>query len=295
MYKKILSLVFILITTTSYSDNFSVSIENYYLSGRAKEIVYKNTAGDKLSELIWDIDDTNLLMIGTSYDFTPTFSFNGEFYFNYNTGKSQMTDSDWTSSDNSVLTHWSISPTDINQVRIFDINLKYAQEINDIFSVSLAFGYKSETFKWVAIGGDFIYPSGSGSFPNAPVISYNQYFRTFYMSSGIESRFRKLGLSLDFVIGVADSEDEDMHHLKNLYFQEFFYPGLMTTLKFRAEYNFTDNFSLSGILVYNKYFIEDGYIVETYVNSGISYTYDYGSAGIANETTLLGFGMKYKF
>lgn len=62
-----LSMLFMLISFNSFSDNkLSIDVNYANLNGTANEIVYWSSSSDKkLSELIWNLDNVNLIGVGT--------------------------------------------------------------------------------------------------------------------------------------------------------------------------------------------------------------------------------------
>jgi plasminogen activator len=95
--------------------------------------------------------------------------------------------------------------------------------------------------------------------------------------------------------GAVIAKDEDTHHLRDLYFEEYFEGGKMLGLILRGEYNFTENFAILGSVDYSKYYLNKGYTIETDLTDGSTTTYGEGSAGIENETSMISLGLNYKF
>lgn len=295
-YKVILS--FVLMSINIFSDE-KTSIEFKYgtLSGTANEIVYRSSSSDKkLSELIWNLDNINLIGVGTSYNINENRSINFDFYMNTDTGKSDMTDYDWTNYSSSNWTHWSNSPTDITKLYKLDLNFKYISSFRENLDFFIMAGYKLDIYKWVAIGGEYIYPSESGTLDDIPVISYNQYFNVPYIGVGTAMNISNFSFKLKLLYSEAViAKDEDTHHLRDLYFEEYFEGGKMLEISLSGECNFTDNFKLIGSLDYSKYYINKGYTVETNLATGSTTTYGLGSAGIENTTNMITMGVNYKF
>ena len=239
-----LSMLFMLISFNSFSDNkLSIDVNYANLNGTANEIVYWSSSSDKkLSELIWNLDNVNLIGVGTTYNINENGSINFDFYMNADTGKSDMTDYDWTNYNSSNWTHWSNSPTDITKVYKLDLNFKYISSVRENLDFFIMAGYKLDIYKWVAIGGDYIYPSESGSLQDIPVISYNQYFNVPYVGLGAVLNMSNFSFTGKLIYsGAVIAKDEDTHHLRDLYFEEYFEGGKMLGLILRGEYNFTEN------------------------------------------------------
>ncbi|MBP6407164.1 MAG: omptin family outer membrane protease [Fusobacteriaceae bacterium] len=293
-----LSMLFMLISFNSFSDNkLSIDVNYANLNGTANEIVYWSSSSDKkLSELIWNLDNVNLIGVGTTYNINENGSINFDFYMNADTGKSDMTDYDWTNYNSSNWTHWSNSPTDITKVYKLDLNFKYISSVRENLDFFIMAGYKLDIYKWVAIGGDYIYPSESGSLQDIPVISYNQYFNVPYVGLGAVLNMSNFSFTGKLIYsGAVIAKDEDTHHLRDLYFEEYFEGGKMLGLILRGEYNFTENFAILGSVDYSKYYLNKGYTIETDLTDGSTTTYGEGSAGIENETSMISLGLNYKF
>lgn len=293
-----LSMLFMLISFNSFSDNkLSIDVNYANLNGTANEIVYWSSSSDKkLSELIWNLDNVNLIGVGTTYNINENGSINFDFYMNADTGKSDMTDYDWTNYNSSNWTHWSNSPTDITKVYKLDLNFKYISSVRENLDFFIMAGYKLDIYKWVAIGGEYIYPSESGTLDDIPVVSYNQYFNVPYIGVGTTMDISNFSFRVKLLYSEAViAKDEDTHHLRDLYFEEYFEGGRMLELILSGEYNFTDNFKLIGSFDYSKYYTNKGYIVETNLVTGSTTTYGEGSAGIENTTSMLSLGLNYKF
>ena len=290
-------LIFVLMNINVFSDE-KTSIEFKYgtLSGTANEIVYWNTTTDKkISELIWNLDNVNMAGIELGYHIDERAKISADFYMNYNTGKSDMTDYDWTNPNSTNWTHWSNSPTNIDVYK-FDFNMLYSSQILENLDFFVTAGYKLDIYKWVAIGGDYIYPSESGSLQDIPVISYNQYFNVPYVGLGAVLNMSNFSFTGKLIYsGAVIAKDEDTHHLRDLYFEEYFEGGKMLGIILRGEYNFTENFAILGSVDYSKYYLNKGYTIETDLTDGSTTTYGEGSAGIENETSMISLGLNYKF
>lgn len=290
--------LFLVLDFKIYS-NEKISLEFNYanLNGTANEIVYWSSASDKkISELVWELDNVKLIGIDTSYNPNENIRLNLNFYTNFSTGKSEMTDYDWTNYYSNDWTHWSNSPTDINGVYKLDLNLQYTAMVRDYLGFFIITGYKVDIYKWVANGGEYVYPSESGTFDDVPVISYNQYFNVPYI--GVGAIFEKANFTLVSKLiysSAVTAKDEDTHHLRDLYFEEYFDNGEMAQINIKGKYSLTDNFEITGAFDYTEYYNNKGYIIETDLTDGSTTTYSEGSAGIENNTSIISLGFNYKF
>lgn len=299
-------IVFLVLSFKSFADDNTFSIRGYgaYLTGSANELVYRDIAGNKLSELIWGIEGVNLLGVGATYQMASRYKFNMDFYTNVNEGKTEMDDYDWMDYSRSDWTHWSNSATDITQVYKLDFNVEYVMKPLDNLSLSFLYGYKMDIFKWEAIGGTYIYSDDdgsnfrayTGSFADVPTISFNQYFNCIYL--GIGSAYQLSNFTIEGKIlysGSVVAKDEDTHHLRDLYFEDFFENGDMVELTINSQYLFNSNMTLLFSYDYTHYLTNKGYTVTTDMTTGVSSTGGYGGAGIENYNSMISLGFKYGF
>lgn len=307
-YKMLFISSFILFLVFSFSvysaENFSFRVNHGFLSGEANELVYKDSQGTKLSQLIWGLEGVKLLGVGVTYGGDSIYKINTDFYINYLKSTSQMDDYDWI--NNTEWTHWSNSPTDINGVYKFDINVEYDLFIND-FSLFFLGGYKVDMFKWVGSGGTYIYSSDdgsnfraySGTFANEPLISYNQYFYFPYIGVGGKYFGDKLGFEgkINYSNSVL-AKDEDTHHQREnggIFFQGYFEDGQVLETKMELTYNLSSNFRANFSYLYTKYFLNKGEYTGTYMGTGGTFSGGYGSVGLENYSKMFVLGLNYSF
>lgn len=301
-----LLLLFCLVSFYTFSADglLSLRVNQSFLSGSANEIVYRDLAGNKLSELNWGIKDVKLIGIGASYGPISGLSINTDFYINYNEGTSEMDDYDWLDYSRADWTHFSNSPTDITQVYKFDLNTEYTLLSTDLINLFVTLGYKADTFKWVAVGGTYIYSDDDGgnfrayqgSFPNEPGISYNQSFKCSYI--GLGSKINLGSFSLEGKLNYSakvEVKGEDTHHFRDLYFEDYFSNGELIQLNLQGNFILNDNMTLIASYDYTKYFLNKGYTVSTDLITGVSSTSGFGGAGIENYSTMINLGFKYIF
>lgn len=300
--KKHLICLFILINIAIFSKGESIwRFEHAFLFGSADEIVYKS-GGEKLSELTWGLEDVRLIGIGHTYKFNEYFKINGDLFINYNQPMTEMDDYDWLQ-DRPEWTHWSNSPTEIERVIKFDMNLEFKLFTNNNFEIFLLGGYKYDMFSWVARGGEYIYSKDGGFRNNEGIlpsnqdgISYNQYFYLPYLGLGANYSYNNFIINGKFLYSsMVEAQDEDTHHFRDLYFEGFFNNGEMLQIDLGMKYQFNSNFSLLASYEYTKYFLNKGYTVITDLGSGQQGFTGDGSVGLANYHNMLSFGIEYMF
>lgn len=296
--------IFFFLSLKTFSNNgFSLELHQGYLFGTGYEIVYRDQQGNKLSELIWDLEGVKLIGVSSSYRSSEGFTFRGSFYLNYNNPVVNMEDYDWKDYNRSDWTDWSKSPTDINTVFRGDLNGEFRLLQGERLTFYVMLGYKFDMYSWVAIGGEYIYSSSGGfrdiigTLPEGEkAISYDQYF--YYPYLGLITKVEGRNYSLDAKLiysNKVSAKDEDIHHLRDLYFEGFFEDGKMIELGLKGEYNITSRLSLNTLYNYTNYMLNKGYTKMTNLETGQETVYWDGSVGIKNYTHMYSVGLRYTF
>lgn len=302
-YKVYQIILFISLTINLYAKGFSwdFRVDTGLLNGEANELVYR-TDGSKLSELIWGLEDVRLAGIGTSLNTAYNIKINFDFYMNYNEGKSTIEDYDWADTSISDWTHWSKSDTDITEVYKYDLNVElFSFHIKSVKYYFLA-GYKEDIYTWKAYGGTYIYSSKGNfrddinNFSDELLLSYRQDFRAPYIGLGSNYGSKRFDLEGEVLYGNnVDASDEDIHHARNLYFEDFFEDGEYFGISLKGKYNFTKSLSLIVSYDYEKYLLNKGWTKVTNLNTGYTSSYNYNSAGIENESSMYTVGLEYRY
>jgi plasminogen activator len=281
---------------------YALEVEISILNGEANELVYNND-GSKLSELIWGLDDVKLIGIGGKYFFSENFKFNANLYLNYQEGTSTIDDYDWfyTGMD---WTHWSNSPTKINDVLKYNFNFVFNIMPLKFGNVFLTLGYKEDNYKWDAYGGKYIYSDTdnggfrdqTGTFPDSLLLSYKQNFKTPYIGIGLSFEEDYFYFDLIFTYSnMVEAMDEDMHHARNLYFEDYFEEGKFIGLKVKGSYSLSSNIDLGAFFEFEKYLLNKGWTRTTDTSTGEVSVSGLGSAGIANESSTIGISINYLY
>ncbi len=306
-------LIFILVTynvvfanqtldTTQIKRSKSISLDISTINGTSKEYVYEGH--DKISELIWRLNDVKLLGITSSIDITPKVTFSGMFKMNINTFQSTMDDYDWLAlSLTDKWTDWSNHPdTTVKRVLKIDINFKHKTIITKNGNLYTQIGFKHDQFKWTAKGGSYIYSRNAlrdttGNSPNGmPVISYNQYFNSLYI--GLGTNYKKQNLIINTHILYTPSvkiKDEDTHHARNLYFEDSFSNGTLIEYGLNLSYIINKQFSFIASYITTDYKLRRGDTKVSDANTGEVYGIYLDSVGISHKSNLLSCGIKYSF
>lgn len=281
---------------------YALEIETSMLNGEANELVYNND-GSKLSELIWGLDDVKLVGIGGKYTFSDNLKFKANLYMNYQEGSSSIDDYDWLYTG-MEWTHWSNSPTKINDVLKYDFNFIFNFIPLEFGSVFFTVGYKEDTYNWDAYGGTYIYSDTDnggfrdqiGTFSNTLLLSYKQNFKTPYIGLGVawEEDFFSFNALLKYS-NMVEAIDEDMHHARDLYFEDFFEEGEFIGLKINGSFGLGSNIYLGAFFEFEKYLLNKGWTRTTNTNTGAVSVSGDGSAGIENESSTIGISLQYLY
>ena len=297
------TLIFIIINAFIWAENFEWSIGTGILNGVAHELVYKDSAGTKLSELIWGLENVPMFSFGLGL-MRDSYNINGELQLNYKKAISEMDDYDWLINSKDW-THWSNSPTEIKRVFKLDLNYEYLLELDNFYLGALT-GFKIDYYDWVASGGTFIYSNEGtgdrakqGTFPNIPGISYNQLFMTPYIGLSSKIDMDKINFRGRIIYsGFVTALDKDIHHLREnggMVFEGVFKQGKMLEIEGGGELALSENLGLSLDYTYSKYFTNRGYMEGYYIGTGEGFYSGYGSVGLDNTTSTISLALTYKF
>jgi plasminogen activator len=221
-----------------------------------------------------------------------------------NDGNGTMKDYDWFLLDFQY-THLSTHDNlDLTRGVMFDINaeLTFYEYMESKFYGIL--GFKHDTWKWKAYGGDFIYSTfflydTVGSFDDDElVITYEQDYYTPYIGIGFSSALSVTPITFSGrLIGsvLVSGEDKDQHHLRNLVFEEEFDSGTMFAFDLGGAYNFTDNFSLQVSYSYQKYEEMKGETTITDITTGEVMEFTGDVAGMDQYSNMISLTAHYSF
>lgn len=290
---------FILINSFVLAEELELKFSTGLLNGVAHELVYKDSAGTKLSELIWNLENVPMASVGIGYRGIKV-----DLDFNYIAGESTMDDYDWLI-NSTEWTHWSNSPTEIENVIKLDLNYEFLVEMGNL-NLGILTGYKFDYYNWVASGGTYIYSNDNtgdraktGTFPDVPGISYEQFFSAPYFGLSGRLQFDLFNGYINFLYSpLVYATDKDIHHLREnggMVFEGVFEKGSFFELNAKGEISINDNFIMNISYDYSKYFTNKGYYTGYYIGTGEKYSDGYGSVGLDNETSTISLGLTYKF
>lgn len=299
-----------------YQHALTVSIDK--LNGKADEIVYDG--GKKVSHLEWDIKNLKMLSIGFTSKIPNLFEGNSDLFetrIKYsngiNGGNGGMVDYDWIgknydgNKNHENWTHRSFSDVKIQKAQQFDIAGSF-----NLFKEEFRFnfGYKYDRFKWRDYGGRYIYSSLNkeetesiafrdieGDSNGERGITYEQIFKTPYIGLEYQKELfdKKIyGNIFGNYSNLVMAEDEDMHHQRNIKFNEYFKNGKYYNWGFNILGEIKEDLYLGAGYEYVYYPENRGYTIMKDFNKNKSYRYE-NSAGIRNEFSKISLNLKYNF
>lgn len=299
-------------TSQSVSQDTSISVNDSVvmvsgrmslglLNGEAHELVYDADSGRKVSELIWDLD--NVLMLGAGVTVSPLswLRLNADVGVAVTEGEGNMDDYDWLATNYDGYTDWSThDDLEIDKGLTLDLNAEFAILRHNQSVLFAVVGYRHDNWSWVARGGDYIYSTTylgdtRGSFQDGvEVISYEQTYDTPYIGIGFQADLTPVSIS-GRLIGstLVSAEDEDIHHLRNIRFEEDFDNGDMIGVDFAVTYKLNAQMALVGSFKYLEFNEVKGETRATDLTTGQTYLFAGDSAGLDNETSTIALAFTY--
>ncbi len=273
-----------------------------YLNGDSSELVYGEN-GRKLSELNWELDDVLMLNVGGSISPRSWLTISADFWTRLNRGSGTMDDYDFLAINYDGYTHWSHHDnTDLTQGFMFDLNAAFTFYTFEETSFSALVGYKYDTWEWEARGGNYFYSDyvlfdNVGSFsPDEKVITYKQWFHVPYIGVGFHSTVGPVFFMGRVIASpLVFAGDEDIHHLRNLRFEEDFDVSSMYGLDLGLGYNITPSLAVSAMFRYQKYEEAKGDTTVTDLTTGEKRYFSGDVAGIDHSSSTVSLGLQYRF
>jgi plasminogen activator len=310
-------------STSSNSDNIkiyqhalTVSIDK--LNGKADEIVYEGNK--KLSHLEWDIKNLKMLSLGFTSKIPDLFEGKSDLFETrikfsnaINGGNGGMVNYDWIGTNydgnknHENWTHRSFSDVKIQKAQQFDIAGSFNLHKEEF---RFNFGYKYDRFKWRDYGGSYIYSSLNedktesiafrdkvGNFNGERGITYEQIFKTPYIGFEYQKELFDKEIYANIFgnySNLVTAEDEDMHHLRNIKFNEYFKNGKYYNWGFNILGKIKEDLYLGAGYEFVYYPENRGYTIVKDLDTNESDRYD-DSAGIRNKFSKISLNLKYNF
>lgn len=210
------------------------------LSGQAKERVYAEEGGRRLSQLDWEYNNAPIIKGVLEWDLTKRVSLGFSAWTTVARNAGKMNDYDWLYASQNAPTHHSYhADTDLKNAHEFDINIKGWLFNHPSWRLGLMAGYQESRYSYESSGGVFNYWNGAyrGEFIDAKAISYQQRFTLPYIGVAGNYRYDNFEAGGAFKYSPWVSADTVDHH----YFRD---------LVFKDDARRQEYFSLTGNLGY---------------------------------------------
>lgn len=292
-----------------YQHSFTVSVDK--VNGKADEIVYDGNK--KLSHLEWDIKNLKMLSLGFTSKIPDLFEgksdiFEARIKFSnaINGGNGRMLDYDWDGDgydgniNHANWTDRSISDVKIQKAQQFDVAGSFNLHKEEF---RFNFGYKYDRFKWSDYGGSYIYSVNGGfrnyigNFDDERGITYQQIFKTPYIGLEYQKELFDKKIYANIFGNYSkfvSAEDEDIHHLVNIKFNEYFKNGEYYNWGFNILGKIKEDLYLGAGYEYVYYPENRGYTITQFLDTGEAYRSE-DSAGIRNKFSKISLNLKYNF
>lgn len=279
-------------------DRASLSASLGHMSGQARELVY-DPNGNKLSELVWDMDHALALKGGLVVRVMDRLSVYGNATLGL-AADSFMNNYDWVGAPPPAapdLHSWH-DDTALDHAYALDAGLAFALLEGEGQRVSVLGGFKYTDMKWTAYGGCYDYGVTEGCFADGQkVITYQLRLPAAYAGLGYSETIGNWSLALEGRAGMtfAGPEAEDDHWLRSTNFLDQFAPAPYLSATGKAAYGLNDQASLFASAAYDRFFDMRGETTTTRTDTGEVTRADYDSAGASLYTLNLAIGMDVKF
>ena len=233
---------------------------------------------------------------------------------NFNsTSSGSMKDYDWyssedaedgaTSNDYGKLSNFSDNKNYVEDLLMFDTNIKYWFAHTENLKSGPMLGFKYDYFKFYAKGGDQYNYMLDGSTTiykddySKKSIEYSQKFFTPYIGYGATYTYEKLVLDLEVkgsIYGKAKANDK---HLERgpMESNEKYKDVKNLGVKLVATYPLTQSIDINGTLEYSKYFHKKKSTTDFTTEDGEKISGIKNLSGIKNSSYVVSLGATYKF
>lgn len=275
-----------------------------YASLKADELVYDPDSGNRISHLIWK-SNLPILTAKSQLRLGNSWVISGNMQLGL-TGKSKMTDYDWSEKYGFDQDNWShrSEHSDTNLAHYFngDIALGYDFQVQPSTIINLHGGFKYTSVKWDSYGGSGVY-SNTGfrdyafNFPiDARVISYKQSFPTAFVGVAASHSIDRWTFNASARAGMAFKvKDQDDHWLRNLNFTETFSNIPNVALEASVNYAVSDRVDVTFGVGFDRYFNRKGDTTISHADTRQKIGTFKNSAGITFQAVTATAGLKYRF
>lgn len=290
---------------------FSLGVALGGVTGAGTELAYDYPLGRKttLSELKWDLKSVAVAGAQASAGFGRRFRLNLGYWWAIDEGNGEMVDRDWLYSPavSAILVptgdNWTDESrhpdTTVDAGTMIDVNLTALALQSGPFSLRGIVGLKSDTWRWSARGGTYVYSSSDfrdteGSFDSGEeVITYKQQFTIPYLGLGTSWKTPTLSVDAHALLSFAVSAtDSDYHVLRDTLFEGDFARGTFLGLGLNATWSFAQHWSVTLGLEYQSIAEITGDVTITApFAQGVSEV----GGGIAMHSAMVTLGTGYRF
>lgn len=279
---------------------FAVRLNAGILNGKSRELVYDDTNGAKISELIWNIDDAPIIGLSGSVALPYDIILSAGGWTQVSTPEADMLDYDWDYSIHPTdWSHFSYAPTTLERGEMLDANLAVPLfGIKDL-NLSGLVGFRMDHWKWTDFGGYYIYSSDpgfrdrTGSFADKTGIIYEQWLYAPYLGLQLEYSFDQI----TFSGRVAGSrwgwaKDKDQHEDRGQVYRDYFYNITYLTYGGEITVHLDDAWSFSMNVDAQRYYPTKG---DTNIEGSYNVNRIDNGAGIEHTSWMTGFSLEYRF
>lgn len=288
-------------TVPNANHAFAVSVQGGigYADGMAKEFVYNNKDGSKVSQLDWDIQ--NVLMGGgtLSLRFLDRLTLNGSAWFAISEGDGSMDDYDWMAVGYDEWSDHSWHDVDVTDGTSYDINIAWDLLQYKGMALRIFGGYSEDDWQWDDHFRGALYSSdnwhdtsivGDGE----KSISYEQQIRLPYLGAAIDFTMDALSCSIYGRFSQwGEAEDWDTHFARQTDFYETFDDVEMYAFGARIRYAFSCAFYLEAAADWQSVDAGKGDAYSFSFEDGDGYAKD--SAGLENNLLTGTLALGYTF
>lgn len=282
------------------------------MSGKSGEYVYdadgsaSGIRGYEISELQWELDSVWMVGLNLRHRFIKRFALGVDYWTNAGDDDGYMTDYDWMF----VGLDWSHRSqhpaTSVRAADRFDINGEFLLHRNapERFDVYALLGYRRDHFDWQARGGTAIYSDVDYRdtylvFADVPVISYEQTWEVPYLGLGVRSTNLVSGRRVTADLNGryshwATGKDIDIHHLRDLRFEESGKNGQWLDLQLSIDVALDRNLDLTFGITHTIYSEVKGPVTATDLTTGTTSYYPGDAASLDHGSTLVSVGVSYR-
>lgn len=285
------------------SESLSFGVSAGWLTGQSHEFVYDGD-GNKISELIWDMEHAYALHADLGIRLTPALKLNARGTWAGGIDN-HMEDYDWMGLEfgQADWTHRSIhDETELDHFARFDINLQYDVIHRESLIIGGLLGARFTGVQWSASGGDFVYTTDPSSTFRDDVfsmsddilgITYEQTWSVVY--AGVQALLQGPSWRVTgSLIGspFAYGEDDDDHWLRSLNFESNFEPTKFVAASAEAAYLFGGHYQVFVNANGERYYNTDGDMKITDTSSGGSLSLDGDVSGGDHENFEVSLGFR---